>query len=207
MFVFAARVPIHDVLNWPFLGAYLGGSLLTLLLSVLVGIAIFRHPIETLTLQGLTAVFANTAYMGVPLLLAAIGPRGVLQAIISTLATATLLIGGTIAILEAKRAPEPSHWKSIWDVARTLGTNPLLIAPFLGIAFSYFTLPIPKPIANFLDLMAAAAGTGVLLALRLSLVGRKLLGDIREVVWLVVLKLIVHPANTTSTSNGFRASS
>ena len=196
LFVFTARAPIGDVLNWPFLGAYLGGSLLTLLISVIIGTVYFRHELETLTLQGLTAVFANTAYMGVPLFLSAVGPEGVLPAIISTLATTTLLIGGTIAILEASRAPGPSVGKIISDVVRTLGCNPLLLAPFFGIAFSYFALPIPKPLGNFLDLLAAAAGPGALFALGLSLVGRKLLGDATEVVWLVILKLIVHPVMT-----------
>lgn len=196
LFVFTARAPIDNVLNWPFLGAYLGGSALTLVVSVVVGIVFYRHSLEILTLQGLTAVFANTAYMGVPLFLAAFGADGVLPAIISTLATTTLLIGGTIAILEAIRAPGPSLGKVVVDVVRTLGLNPLLLAPFLGIAFSYFALPIPKPVGNFLDLMAAAAGPGALFALGLSLVGRKLLGDLTEVVWLVFLKLLVHPALT-----------
>lgn len=196
LFVFTARAPIGEVLNWPFLGAYLGGSVLTLLVSVAAGVLYFRHSLELLTLQSLTAVFANTAYMGVPLFLAALGPQGVLPAIISTLATTTLFIGGAIAILETVRAPGPAASQISKDVAGTLGRNPLLIAPFLGIAFSYFSIPIPKAIGNFLDLMAAAAGPGALFALGLSLVGRKLLGDMPEVIWLVVLKLLVHPAMT-----------
>ena len=62
-----------------------------------------------LTLQGLAAVFANTAYMGIPLFLTAFGDDGALPpAIIATLAGNFILIGGAIAVLEKLRAKGPS---------------------------------------------------------------------------------------------------
>ncbi|MCB1510993.1 MAG: AEC family transporter [Hyphomicrobiaceae bacterium] len=196
LFVFTARAPIDKVLNWPFLAAFLGGSLITLVIALIIGRLWFRHSLELLTIHGLTAIFANTAYMGVPLFLTAFGPQGVLPAIVSTLATTTIFIGGAIAALETSRATGTSAVQMFGQVTRTLVFNPLLISPFLGIAFSYFAIPIPKPLGNFLDLLAASAGPGALFALGLSLVGRQLLGDLFEVSWLVVLKLIVHPAVT-----------
>ena len=54
-------------------------------------------------------------------------------------------------------------------------------------------VPIPKPVGNFLDLMAAAAGPAALFAVGLSLVGRPLMGNSAEVGWLVLLKLGIYP--------------
>ena len=54
-------------------------------------------------------------------------------------------------------------------------------------------LPIPKAIGNYLDLMATAAGPAALFAVGLSLVGRKIVGNIGEVVWLSALKVVINP--------------
>ena len=196
LFVFTARAPIDKVLNWPFIGAFLLGSALTLAIALIVGRVWFRLTFDQLVIHGLAAVFANTAYMGIPLFLTAFGPDGTLPAIIGTLAATTVLIGGAIAALEATRAAGPSVLRIFSQVSAMLVRNPLLVAPFLGIAFSALSLPVPKPIGNFLDLLAASAGPAALFALGLSLVGRSLRGNVQEVVWLTFLKLIVHPLVT-----------
>jgi malonate transporter len=147
-------------------------------------------------MHGLTAVFANTAYMGIPLFLTAFGPDGALPAIVGTLVANTLLIGGAIAAMETVRAKGSSLFDILSEVARTLVRNPLMVAPILGIFASLLTLPIPKPIGNYLDLLAAAAGPAALFALGLSLVGRRLTAGIGEVSWLVILKLGLQPVLT-----------
>ncbi|MFM9940965.1 MAG: AEC family transporter [Hyphomicrobiaceae bacterium] len=196
LFVFTARAPIEKILNWPFMAAFVGGSLGTLLISVVVGRLWFGHNVSVLAVQGLTAVFSNTAYMGIPLFLTAFGPDGALPAIVATLVASTLLIGGTIAALEAERAVGPSAAQVVLQVGGTLARNPLMIAPFLGVGFSVLAVPVPKPIGNYLDLLAAAAGPAALFALGLSLVGRRLAGARGEVTWVVFLKLAVHPILT-----------
>ena len=196
LFVFTARAPIADILNWPFIAAFLGGTALTLIVALVAGRFLFGHDMSRLAMHGLTAVFANTAYMGIPLFLTAFGPEGALPAIVGTLVANTLLIGGTIAALETVRAKGTTSLVIMGEVAKTLVRNPLLVAPILGIFASVLALPIPKPIGNYLDLLAAAAGPTALFALGLSLVGRKLTAGVGEVSWLVILKLFLQPALT-----------
>lgn len=196
LFVFTARAPITDILNWPFIAAFLGGTLLTLLLAIAVGRIVFGHGIAKLAMHGITAVFANTAYMGVPLFLTAFGPNGALPAIVATLIANTVLIGGAISTLEAVRAKGPSAFDILTEVSRALVRNPLLVAPLLGTLASLTGLPIPKPVGNYLDLLAAAAGPAALFALGLSLVGRSMSSGVGEVSWLVALKLIIQPVLT-----------
>lgn len=197
LFVFTARAPITEIFHWPFIFSFIGGTGLTLLVALIVNHFILRHRGSgELSLFLLTAVFANTAYMGIPLFATAFGPEGTLPAIVATLAANTVLIGGAIAALETVQTSNASIYKSILNVVRTLLRNPLLIAPLLGALVSLSTLPIPKPVGNFLDLLAAAAGPAALFALGLSLFGRKLLGDVSEVAWLTALKLLVHPLMT-----------
>ena len=54
--------------------------------------------------------------------------------------------------------------------------------------------PRPRGVqSNFLDLMAAAVGPAALFAVGLSLVGRKLGGNVGEVIWLSVVKAVINP--------------
>jgi malonate transporter and related proteins len=196
LFLFTARAPIEKVFNWPFIGAFVGGSIATLLISLLVGRIWFRHNPATLTVQGLTAIFANVVYMGLPLLMTAYGPDGALPAIVAALIINVMFIGGAITVMDATRATGSSPLQAIGSFAKTLVRNPLISAPLLGILFSTLTLSLPKAASNFLELMAAATGPGALFALGLSLVGRKLTGNVVEIAWIIVLKLLVQPIIT-----------
>lgn len=196
LFVFPARQPIGEVLNGPFIAAFLSGAAATLALALLVNRLWYRHPPPVFAMQGLNAIYPNTSYMGVPLFLTAFGPDGAMPAIVATLLGITLMVGGAIAALEAARAKGPSAAKIVREVAAVLIRNPLLIATALGILASFFTVPIPLPIGNFMDLMASAAGPAALFALGLSLVGRSLFSGFTEVAWITLLKLAVQPALT-----------
>jgi predicted permease len=131
--------------------------------------------------------------MGIPLFLTAFGPEGALPAIVGTLVSFTLFLGGTIAALEAARAVGPSFGLIVQQVSRVLVKVPLLVAPFLGMGFSALGIPIPKAAGNFLDLLGNAAGPAALFALGLSLVAQNLKGDAGEVAWLTLVKLVLHP--------------
>ncbi|MFQ5567072.1 MAG: AEC family transporter, partial [Paracoccaceae bacterium] len=74
--------------------------------------------------------------------------------------------------------------------------NPLFLATVLGVAFSYYSIPVPVAAGNLLEMLALTAGPTALFALGLSLVGHPVLGNLREVAWLVALKLVAQPLAT-----------
>lgn len=196
LFVFSARAPIDRTFNWPFIGAFVAGSGLTLLIALIAGRLCFGHDLATLSVVGFTAIFGNVIAMGLPLLLTAYGPHAALPPIVVALVFSVLFISSVIAVLEATRASGPSTLRVASQVAGTLLRNPVVIAPVLGIFYSLTGQPLPKAVGNYLDLMAAAVGPAALFAVGLSLVGRKLVGNIGEVIWLSVLKAVVNPVLT-----------
>jgi malonate transporter len=196
LFIFMARAPIDKIFNWPFIGAFIGGSMLTLMIALFVARIWFRHDVATMSVAGLTAVFGNVFYMGLPLLLMAYGPDGALPSIVAALSVTILFICGGIAVLESTRATGASTSRVGARLAGTVLRNPSVISPLLGILFAMTSLPLPKAIGNYLDLMAAAVGPGALFALGLSLIDRKVMGNAGEVIWLSALKLIVNPILT-----------
>jgi malonate transporter and related proteins len=180
----------------PFIGALVGGQLGTLLIAVLVGRFWLRQDVATCAVAGLTALQANTVYMGLPVLLTAYGPDGALPPIIATLCLTLLFITGVIAVLEATRASGESTFRMASQLAGRVLRNPLIISPLLGVVWSTAALPLPKAASNYLDLMAATVGPAALFSLGLSLIDRKLTGNIGEVIWLSVLKAIFNPLLT-----------
>ena len=196
LFIFTARAPIDRTFNWSFIGAFVGGSVLTLLIALIVGRFWFRHDTATLGIAGITAVFGQMLGIGLPLLLTVYGPDGALPSIVAALIYTFLFLTTIIAVLEAARAKELSPLRMVTQLAGTLVRNPVVVSPLLGILYSMTALPLPKAASNYLDLMAAAVGPAALFAVGLSLVGRNLTRNAGEVIWLSALKTVVNPILT-----------
>lgn len=64
LFIFMARAPAEKIFYWPFIGAFVGGCLLTFLIAFIVGWFWLRQDVATRSIAGLTALQASTAYMG-----------------------------------------------------------------------------------------------------------------------------------------------
>jgi len=152
LFTFTARAPIDRTFNWSFIGAFVGGSVLTLLIALIVGRFWFRHDTATLGIAGITAVFGQMLGIGLPLLLTVYGPDGALPSIVAAMIYTFLFLTTIIAVLEAARAKEPLPLRMVTQLAGTLVRNPVVIAPLLGILYSLTALPLPKAASTYLDL-------------------------------------------------------
>lgn len=193
LFVCMAQAPNDQIFNWPFVAAFVGGGLGTMLIATLVAWLWLRQDVATLAIAVLTALQASTVYMGLPVLLTAYGADGALPSIIATLCLTLMFIPAVIAILEVTRASGQSTWQIAAHVSGRVLLNPLVLSPLLGILFAATALPMPKAASNYLNLMAATVGPAALFSLGLSLIERKLTGNLGEVVWLSTLKVAVNP--------------
>jgi hypothetical protein len=84
LFLAMARVPFGMIFDWPFLLTFILGMAATAALALVVARLAFPNSFAGTTLHVLTATFANTGYMGIPLTLAAYGGGGTLPAVITT---------------------------------------------------------------------------------------------------------------------------
>lgn len=197
LFLSTARASLETLLNWPFIGAYLGGVGLTLVVAMLGAKLLFGHRnLATLTLHGMAAVFANTVYMGIPLFLAAFGAQGVLPVLVAALVSNLLFIGTAIVLVEISQTSSVGYRHGIRDAGRALLGSPVVMPLSLGLLAAAVDLPLPVFIENFFELLANAAGPTALFALGLSLYGYPLGSDTQEVLWLVFLKLLLNPLFT-----------
>lgn len=201
LFLGMARVPLEQVFNLPFIAAFLGGVVPVYALAIVVGRFAFPGRMALQSLGGLSAVFANTGYMGIPLFLTAFGAAGTLPAVIATVLNSALVIGAAIVLIELDLSRGHGLLKALGDVARALARNPLIVSPIAGLAWGGLGLKLPAPVVTFADLLGASAGPCALFAIGLFLATRSLaalMGGRRaiEVTWLMILKLVLQPVVT-----------
>ena len=151
------------------------------------------------TLESLNASYANTGFMGFPLILAVLGESGLVPTLVATILTVSVLFGIAIILIEFGRQTGARR-RDIWrKTALALITNPLLVAPILGALLMASGLALPSPVQSFLDLLGAAASPCALIALGLFLARTPEAGEGNQtglVATLTALKLIAQPAAT-----------
>lgn len=196
LFIATARSPVQEMLNIPFLVAFVGGFVVTFVIAVAVSRRLFPERKAAQALQGLSAAFSNTGYMGIPLFITAFGNDGAIPAVIATVFNAAIAVGLTIALIELDLSPAASA-RGVWrDIGLGLLRNPLVTAPVLGMFASLAGFPVPAALANFCTLLGAAAGPCALFALGLFLVDQPLTGNRGEISWTTFLKLVIQPLVT-----------
>jgi len=194
IFISLSRVKIEEFFNWPFLGALGGGMLATFCISLIVARLVFRAGLTTVGLHGLTAMFSSTGYIGLPLILTAFGETAMVPGIIGAVITVALFLPLGIILAEFDKGRD----RQGFSLAPLIGVirNPLLAATVAGLAVSALGIPIPKPVTTFCEVLGGAYIPCALFSAGLFMVGCSVKGEAREIGWLVVAKLVLHPLIT-----------
>ena len=195
-FISMARVDLSDPNLVPYMIAVGGGMVTTFVLAVAIAKPVLKYGLGEVTMHGLSGVFANTGYMGIPLLLTAYGSEALLPGVIATVFNGAVVIGLGSAIMEINKSASRELWPVVKRAWRGLSRNPLVLSAVAGLIWGILSLPLPAPLVTFCELLADSVGPCALFAMGLFLVGRSVTRGALEVAWLTVLKLLIHPAMT-----------
>jgi predicted permease len=191
LFIAVYRGSLEEILSGMFLLAVIGATLAT----ALAGYAISRllthgSPAES-TLRALNASFANTGYLGIPLVTVAYGERAALPAALATVATNIVSFALAIVCLELFVNPRRGAIRrALAGVVR----SPLIWPIALAIACVALEIKVPLPVERFASLLSAAAGPCALFAIGLFVSQLSIRAGIAAAWPSTALKLIVHPA-------------
>ncbi|QFY59294.1 AEC family transporter [Rhizobium grahamii] len=150
-------------------------------------------------IDSLNASYANTGFVGFPLVLSLVGDSGMAPTLISTILTVCVLFAVAIVLIEGGLQSETRRRDIATKTFFSLAKNPLLIAPVIGALFMLSGVPLPAPMHSFLKLLGGAASPCALIALGLFLAGSKAGAATERAATtgiLVGLKLIAQPAVT-----------
>ncbi|MEQ9335360.1 AEC family transporter [Thalassobaculum sp.] len=120
-------------------------------------------------IDALNASYANTGFIGFPLVLAVLGNAAMGATLVATIVTVCVLFAIAIVLIESGLQAGARRRDIVRKTLVSLLKNPLLVAPALGAAVMLSGLRLPETLDTYLGLLGGAAAPCALVALGLFL--------------------------------------
>ena len=193
LIVTIAQEPAHSLINWRFLVAFGGGSLLCFILVFGIMSILGSRSLASRTMHGMAASMTNTGFVALPVLQAIYGQHAVLPAAIATVFVAVVMFPAAVILLEfGQRDAQGSRTAAIVTVKHIV-LNPMVVSTLIGMAWSVIGLPLPRPLTAYLGILADALTPCALFAIGLGLSIEGLRANIGRASLLSAVKLIIMP--------------
>jgi predicted permease len=204
LFDVMAHASWGDLAQPAFIGAF--GLACGIVFYLTVGLSLLAgQRLASASIDGLLSSYANTAYIGFPVLLMFYGKESLVPVTIASILTVCVLFASAIVLIEVASHNERNPLRLARKVGGSLVRNPLLIAPVLGVAYGTTGLGLPAPADAFLKLLGGAASPLALVVIGLFLAEPRPIAakDTKTAVVLTTVKLLVHPALTCVLAMAF----
>lgn len=198
LFDIMANAKIDQIWQPGFILAFSAGCAVIFVGTLFWRAAKGRHLADA-AVDALNASYANTGFVGFPLVLSLVGDSGMAPTLIATILTVCVLFAVAIILVEGGLQSETRRRDIAFKTFASLCKNPLLVAPVLGAIFMLSGWGLPQPVHAFLKLLSGAASPCALIALGLFLAGPQAATAANRLSTtgiLVALKLIAHPLVT-----------
>jgi malonate transporter len=193
LIVIIAQEPSHSLINWRFLVAFGGGSLLCFIL--VFGILSIRasRGLASRTMHGMAASMTNTGFVALPVLEAIYGPRAVLPAAIATVFVAVVMFPIAVILLELGQQEEHGSRTPPMVTVQHVVLNPMVLSTLIGMLLSVLGLRMPGPVSAYLGILADALTPCALFAIGLGLSIDGLRANLGRASLLSAVKLVIMP--------------
>jgi malonate transporter and related proteins len=188
-----ASAQFSPQIEWPLLLSFYGGGLSCWLLAMAAGRWLFGLPLRGQAIMGFVGAFSNSALLGIPLVLASVGPEGTVPMVMLLMIHAAVYF----SLFSVVTAVAEGHGESLPRQLRRLGgdlvTNPILLGLAAGMLVNLLGIPLPGVVHTMVDRMASAALPASAFAMGASLARYRIAGNLTQAGLLVGIKLAVHP--------------
>ena len=197
LFRFGSSTPLAQLLDVSAFLTYLVCALV--LVGFVVAVSLNRRiGWNDAAFGALVAAFPNTGFMGVPLLIALLGPAAAGPAIVTILVDILITTSLCTALSRLDGADASGFSKASRNALRGVLVNPMPWAIVLGALASAVQLQLPAPVLQTLGLLADAASPVALFTIGAVLARSQMQGlqgalPLRDFVPVAVIKLLVHP--------------
>lgn len=181
-----------SLLEWRFLIGFGGGSMLGFALVYFAARAGAGRARTEATMIGMTAAMTNTGFVALPILHAIYGQKAVLPVAIATVFIAAVMFPFAVILLESGRTGRRKSTGRA-ALAKQIVLNPMMIATFAGLVWAIAGMPIPTPVATYLNILAAALTPCALFAIGLAMSLQDMRTHLTASLLLAVFKLLVLP--------------
>jgi malonate transporter len=192
LFITIAQEPGRNLLEWRFLMAFGGGSILCFALVFLLVRIAWGCDLASGTIQGMAAAMTNTGFVALPILHSIYGQPAVLPAAIATVFVAAVMFPASVILLESVRRGQDGSARPLLLV-KQITLNPMVLSTLLGLAWAITGWPIPEPIAAYFNIFAAALTPCALFAIGLGLTAGGMRSNLWASIVLTGVKLVIMP--------------
>ena len=193
LIVTIAQESAHSLINWRFLVAFGGGSLLCFVLVFAAMSVTVSRSLRSRTMHGMAASMTNTGFVALPVLQAIYGQRAVLPAAIATVFVAVVMFPAAVILLELGQRDAHAARTAPMVTVKHVVLNPLVISTLIGMLWSVLDLRMPEPVTVYFGIFADALTPCALFAIGLGLSIDGLRTNIWQASLLSAVKLVIMP--------------
>ena len=190
IFKFSSGLSFADILDWPFIGAYVvaGGVIYALATAVAIarGVGMAQAAVEAQC-----AVIGNVGFLGIPMLALLMGAAAV-PYIMIMLSVDLILFGSLIVVLILFSRDGRMSFTVLGTLGMGVLKNPMVVSIVLGLIWAATGWAVPAPAQDFIDMLGAAATPCALFVIGASLAGKSA-ERVSVAGWLSFCKLVLHP--------------
>lgn len=188
-----AQTPLEQLAQVDFIVATTLSTFWVFAVAFAIGIAVTKGRIDQATIAGLAGGYGNIGYMGPGLALSTLGPTAAVPVAL-IFCFDTLLLFSLVPFMMAIASPQKKSVASVaLEVARRIGTNPLVIASVLGILSAAVHFQPPAAAEKLMLFLSNASAPCALFTLGVTVALRPLKKVPWEMPMLTTVKLVMHP--------------
>jgi malonate transporter len=193
LFVTIAQESARSFLEWRFLLAFGGGSILCFLLVFLAVRAGLGRGAAASTMYGMAAAMTNTGFVALPILHSIYGQPAVLPAAVATVFVAAVMFPLAVVLLESEQGEKHGKIAHPLALMKQIVLNPMVLSTLISLGWAVAGWPIPAPLAAYLNIFAGALTPCALFAIGLGLSVEGIAMNLKASIVLAVIKLLIMP--------------
>lgn len=193
LLVTIAQESARSFLEWRFLLAFGGGSILCFLAVFLALRAGFGRGTASSTMYGMAAAMTNTGFVALPILHSIYGQPAVLPAAVATVFVAAVMFPVAVILLESEQGGKHGRIAHPLTLMKQILLNPMVLSTLIGLAWAIAGWSIPAPLAAYLNIFAGALTPCALFAIGLGLSVEGIATSLAASIALAAVKLLLMP--------------
>jgi malonate transporter and related proteins len=188
-----AHRDFSDVINPRYLLAYGLASLMVFGMSLCIWRVVRKKPLAESALTALGMSSSNSGYVGYPILMQVLGPAAGVALALTLLVENLLIIPLALALADSADKTHASWGQTVKHSFLRLTKIPMMWAIVLGFICAMLGVQLPDVLSKTIGMFAVSCAAIALFVNGGSLVGMQVMGTLREVGWIALGKLLLHP--------------
>ena len=188
-----SKTPIERLTEWSYIFGSVFSTYIVFALMFTGSVILSRGEIAQSTIKGLSAAYGNIGYMGPGLALLAFGEEAAVPVALIFCFENIIHFAVAPMMMAIAGGEKSSPLALAAAVLRKIVLHPFIIATAIGVAAAAFQFQAPVPLERLLQTLAQAAAPCALFAMGVTLALSPLTRIPRELGFIVILKLVLHP--------------